>query len=275
MFAMFAKQNEKQMKDNWDSNQYATVAGLQKRINEELLGQLPFAETDQVLDAGCGVGNLTFQVAEKVKKGRVLGIDSSESMIKKCDENRKNHNIQNVRCITKNMTAIDFANEFHVVFSSSVFHWVKETDQALGALYRSLKPGGSLGIQFPLLNQKHPFIVTTQQAIRNLKMEKFYEDWEFPWYVPALEEFRSRFNRYGFQKTKVYKENPAIDFQDAEKLFKSFNAAGLHLFTKRLPEARQVSFKKEVFAEIEKLRKNNRLIVRFERIYAFGYHKTV
>jgi trans-aconitate 2-methyltransferase len=262
------------MKDNWDSNQYATVAGLQKRINEELLGQLFFNETDQVLDAGCGVGYLTFQVAEKVKKGRVLGIDSSESMIKKCNEYRKNHNIQNVRCITKNITAIDFASEFHVVYSSSVFHWVKETEQALETLYRSLKPGGSLGLQFPLLNQKHPFMVTTQQAIRNLKLEKFYENWEFPWYVPALEDFRNHFNRYGFQETKVYKENPAIDFQSAEKLFKSFNAAGLELFTQRLPEAEQGHFKKEVFSAIEKLKKNNRLIVHFERIYAFGYHKT-
>ena len=256
----------------WKSNQYSEISGIQNKANLELLRQLPLKETDNVLDAGCGDGKLTFWVAQQVKKGSVLGIDSSPSMIRLCNEKLKETSVPATFAVM-NLTDMDFENRFDLVFSSSVLHWVKRAGRALDGLYKSLKPGGSLGLQFPLLNALHPFTAACQQAVRNLKLEKFFEDWEFPWYVPAPEEFKQIVSRYGFQETKVYVKSLAIDFESPKKLFKSFDAAGLNLYTQRLPEAMQERFKQEVFSEVEKLGKNGRLMVRFERIYAFGYHK--
>ena len=261
-----------QQQTNWKSDQYSEISGIQNKANLELLGQLPLKETDDVLDAGCGDGKLTFWVAKEVAKGSVLGIDSSPSMIRLCREKLKVNPVP-ASFLVMNLADMDFESRFDLVFSNSVLHWVKKTDQALEGLYKSLKPGGSLGLQFPLLNVLHPFTATCEQTVRNLKLEKFFEDWEFPWYVPAPEEFKQIFSRYGFQETKVYVKSPAIDFGSSAKLFKSFDAAGLDLYTQRLPDAMQERFKQEVFSEVEKMKENGRLRVRFERIYAFGYRK--
>ena len=256
----------------WKSNQYSEISGIQNKANLELLGQLPLKETDNVLDAGCGDGKLTFWVAQQVKKGSVLGIDSSPSMIRLCNEKLKETSVPATFAVM-DLHDVDFENRFDLVFSNSVLHWVKETDRVLEGLYKSLKPGGSLGLQFPLLNALHPFTAACQQVVRNLKLEKFFEDWEFPWYVPEPEEFKQIFSRYGFQETKVYVNSPAIDFESSKKLFNSFDSAGLDLYTQRLPDTLQERFKQEVFSEVEKMKENGRLMVRFERIYAFGYRK--
>ncbi len=71
------------MKFNWDSNKYTKISDLQEKVGNELIEKLNLKEDYRVLDAGCGIGNITFKVAEIVKNGHVLGIDSSSSMIKK------------------------------------------------------------------------------------------------------------------------------------------------------------------------------------------------
>ncbi len=90
------------MKYDWNSNKYTTISELQEKVSNELIEQLSFNENDHVLDAGCGIGNITFKVAKTVKSGHILGIDSSLSMIKRCNENLNATNTSNVNphCVT-------------------------------------------------------------------------------------------------------------------------------------------------------------------------------
>jgi len=71
----------------WDAAQYKTTSNMQATYGHELLNIIRIKETDHVLDAGCGVGNLTLEIADKAKKGFVTGVDSSEAMIEKCIKN--------------------------------------------------------------------------------------------------------------------------------------------------------------------------------------------
>ena len=261
------------MKDNWDSNKYTTIADMQKNISNELLEQLRFNENDHVLDAGCGVGNLTFKVAEFVKKGHITGIDSSPSMIEKCNEKLKTKNISNIEFIVKNITEIDFINEFNVVFSNSVFHWIKEPKKALDVLYRSLKPGSCFGIQFPVLDSHHPMIAICEKTIKKLKLEEEFQNWDFPWYVPTLIDFKSLLEQYNFEEVKVYKKTADYHYGNSHNLYNSFDSAGLNMFTSILSEEKEIIFKSEIKKEIESLEDSNKLNIRFERLYAFGYNK--
>ena len=262
-----------QQQTNWKSNQYSEISGIQKNVNTELLGQLPFKETDKVLDAGCGDGKLTFLVAKQVAKGSVWGIDSTPSMIRLCNEKLK-ENPAPASFLVMNLAEIDFENRFDLVFSNSVFHWINKPGDVLKRLYNSLKQGGSLGIQFPLLNDRHPFKIVCHQALKNLKMENTLQGQSFPWYVPTQGQFKELFRNLGFETTKVYMKNTEIHFKEPRQLYKSFDAAGLDYFIGENDKITKERFKQEVLAEIEKMKNDNGLSVSFDRIFAFGFHKT-
>ena len=261
------------MEFNWNSNHYTKISDLQEKFSNELIEQLNFDENDRILDAGCGIGNITFKVAEIVKKGHILGIDSSPSMIEKCNENLKTKNILNVNFITKSLTKIDFTNEFNIVFSNSVFHWIKETEKALDLLYRSLKLGGCIGLQFPLLNSQHPLISICKKVIAKLKLEKEFQNWDFPWYVPTLDSFKHLMRKYNFEKINIYQKATEYDFQKSINVYDFFDSVGLNLYTSRLSNEKEKLFKSEIYNEIEKLKATKKLKIHFERLYAFGYNK--
>ncbi len=261
------------MKDTWNGDKFKSITGLQEKIGDELIKQLYFNEYDDVLDAGCGVGDLTFKVADIVKKGSVLGVDKSPSMIKQCYKRLKAKNIRNIRFIVKSICEIDFNNKFNIVFSNSVFHWIKDPKKALDLLFSSLKPSGNIGIQFPLLNSRHPMIMLFTKIVSRLKLEDEYENIELPWYVPTVDDFRSLLEHYKFKEIKVYKKTSEYNYRKSNNLYNSFDSAALKILTSTLSEENKELFKSEMKKEIENLTELNKHNINFDRIYAFGYKK--
>ncbi len=261
------------MKDKWDSKKYKSISGLQGNISNELISQLPFKGNYHVLDAGCGTGDLTFKVAGIVKEGFVLGIDSSPSMIEKCNESLQSKNLSNVRFITKDINELDFSGEFDIVYSNSVFHWVKDPVQALDLLYESLKLSGSMGIQFPLLNSLHPMIIVFNKAVKKLKLEDEYRSWKFPWYVPASDDFKALMEKKEFEEVKVYKKSLDFNYGKSINLYKSFDSAGLGVFASVLSKEKAEAFRAEIKKEIETLKNSDNSTVSFERLFALGFRK--
>ncbi len=60
---------------------YEKIASMQKSASEIMLNLLKIKENDDVLDLGCGTGHLTRKI-RNLTKGRVVGIDPSEGMMR-------------------------------------------------------------------------------------------------------------------------------------------------------------------------------------------------
>ena len=65
----------------WDAAAYARISGLQAAMAAEVLALLQFEGDEQVLDVGCGNGAITSQIATRVPRGSVTGVDPSREMI--------------------------------------------------------------------------------------------------------------------------------------------------------------------------------------------------
>jgi SAM-dependent methyltransferase len=99
---------------------------------------------DRVLDLGSGAGNDCF-VARALtgETGYVTGLDFTEQMIMKAEENRKKlgyTNIEFVRGDIEEMPLPD--NSFDVVLSNCVLNLVPDKQKAFSEIRRVLKPGG-------------------------------------------------------------------------------------------------------------------------------------
>jgi ubiquinone/menaquinone biosynthesis C-methylase UbiE len=114
----------------------------------ELIGD---AHGKKVLDSGCGTGFYSLWLSEKGAK--VLGVDSSQEMIKVAKEKASSKNLD-VRFLIGDVTRLKMKDAaFDVVLSTLVLTEVKELGKAISEFVRVAKKGGDIiiSIQHPLL----------------------------------------------------------------------------------------------------------------------------
>lgn len=94
-----------------------------------------------VLDVGCGTGAITRGIAEAVgPNGRVVGIDSSQSLIEK---SRQTHgSVPGLTFETGDIYKLPYQGEFDIVTSSRVLIWLDKPLKALQSLVKATKIGG-------------------------------------------------------------------------------------------------------------------------------------
>lgn len=97
---------------------------------------------EHVIDIGTGPGFLAAEMAETVgRNGRVLGVDTSESMLQLAAERCAKFPWVSVQ--PGSATALPVADSsFDVAVSVQVFEYVAQVDTALAETFRVLKPGG-------------------------------------------------------------------------------------------------------------------------------------
>ena len=65
----------------WNAAEYERVSGLQAAMAEEVLALLDLEGSERVLDVGCGQGKITAEIAARLPRGAILGVDSPHEMI--------------------------------------------------------------------------------------------------------------------------------------------------------------------------------------------------
>ncbi len=85
------------------ATKYEHYSFLQKSAADVLLEFLEIGDNDDVLDLGCGVGNLTRKI-RGLTRGRVVGIDPSKGMIKEAKEKSKGLDITFMKKVRKGWT---------------------------------------------------------------------------------------------------------------------------------------------------------------------------
>jgi arsenite methyltransferase len=101
-------------------------------------------EGDTVIDLGSGAGNDVF-VAKAIvgDSGKVIGIDMTEQMINKANENNNKLGYKNVEFRLGEIEDMPIQNDTaDVVVSNCVLNLVPDKHKAFAEVYRVIKPGG-------------------------------------------------------------------------------------------------------------------------------------
>ncbi len=90
---------------------------------------------ERILDAGCGDGSLTTQLA--ASGASLRGVDASASMVAAA-------RARGLAVDHADLAELSYNAEFDAVFSNAALHWIPLASQpaALACLHRSLRPGG-------------------------------------------------------------------------------------------------------------------------------------
>jgi len=105
-------------------------------------------EGDTVLDLGSGAGNDVFVARRRVgEKGKVIGVDMTQAMIERAEENKKKLGYTNVDFRFGEIENLPVeSGSVDVVVSNCVLNLVPNKEKAFAEVFRVLKKGGRFSI---------------------------------------------------------------------------------------------------------------------------------
>src|SRR5436190_13777 len=122
----------------WHASDYNRQSTLQQTMAEEQLRQLKLAGDERVLDVGCGDGKITAEIATRVPRGSVLGVDPSHDMIAFASSRFATKDHASLRFEVADARRMPYRNEFDLLVSFNALHWVPEQEAALASIRAAL-----------------------------------------------------------------------------------------------------------------------------------------
>ena len=130
---------------SWDPERYLTYADERGRPFVDLLARVGADAPAEVVDLGCGPGNLTALLARRWPGARVRGLDSSEPMVARAraDVAGVGFEVVDLRDWALGEEQVD------VLISNATLQWVPGHLDLLPDLVGHVRPGGWFAFQVP------------------------------------------------------------------------------------------------------------------------------
>lgn len=183
-----------------------------------------------VIDLGCGTGELTRKLADALPGSRVLGIDSSQEMLNdsKAFENEQvRFELRSIEEQVKQETKWD------LVFSNAAIQWVYNHEVLLPQVISLVKPAGQLVIQMPDQNQNASNLILDELAIE----EPFctaLQNWTRNSPVLDIERYAQILFENGSRQMTVFEKIYPLILKDTDALFDWVSGTALIPYTERL-----------------------------------------
>jgi len=148
----------------WDPDRYLKFKQERRLPYDDLFALIEPRPGMRVVDLGCGTGEWTADLAERLDAASVLGVDLSPSML----EQSAGFASARVRFVQGDLA--DWRGEgYDLVFSNAALHWIPDHGALLGRLRAALRPGGQLAVHMPNNNHR-----PTHTLARELAAEEPY-----------------------------------------------------------------------------------------------------
>lgn len=118
---------------------YRQHSEVQQGLGLQMIDRLDLRRATTVLDFGCGTGNLTKHLAERIgPEGKVVAIDQDKERLKIARETCSASNIDYIEADDKTFPE----GQYDLIFANAVMHWIMDKRALFERVYRNLKPGG-------------------------------------------------------------------------------------------------------------------------------------
>jgi len=229
----------------WNPNLYLKFQAERSAPFYDLLALVEVRPHLKAIDLGCGTGELTRELADKLPSSDVTGLDSSKEML---DVARAaSISTPNLHFVQGDQSQLK--DDWDLIFSNAALQWSENHAELMPNLYKRLKPGGQLAVQIPS-NHNH----ISHQIYRETANEELFKFVlnGFQRYAPVLtiDDYARIFFNCGADNIVVFEKTYPHVLQDADAVVEWISGTALIPYFERLGEH------KEAFVESirEKLR---------------------
>ena len=252
------------MTHEFDGKKYENSSTHQKEWGAKLVAELGLQGAERVLDLGCGDGTLAASIAELVPEGKVVGIDASQGMIDAALPKARD----NLEFMLMDINELDFLDGFDVVISNATLHWVKDHRRLLKNVHRALRTAGRLRFNFAGEGNCSHFFKVIREAMALDDFAAYFIDFEWPWYMPPIDEYRILVDSSGLRDARVWGENADRYFPDQEAMIRWIDQPSLVPFLTHVSDGDKGSFREFVVGRMieETKQDDGRCFETFRRI---------
>ena len=224
----------------FNGNRYRDASAHQKQWGRRIVSQLPLRGNERILDLGCGDGALTAELADRVPDGSVLGIDASEGMIEVANK----HTAANLTFELLNINELEsLAAGFDLIFSNATLHWIKDHASLWENVYRLLNDKGGARFNFAGQGNCSSFFEVVRQAMSLDQFKSYFSGFDWPWYMPSVDEYENLMGASAFLDYRVWPENADHFFADVDAMAAWVEQPSLVPFVEHVAESDRPAFR--------------------------------
>jgi trans-aconitate 2-methyltransferase len=130
----------------WNPEKYNQFKEIRYQPFFDLMNLISEKNLKNCVDIGCGTGEQTKILSEKIKDAYFLGIDSSEEMLaqsRKYESDKLQFKLSTIEEFTESESRWD------LIFSNAALQWSDHHNKLFPKLISKLNPGGQFAVQMP------------------------------------------------------------------------------------------------------------------------------
>jgi trans-aconitate 2-methyltransferase len=213
----------------WSPEQYGQFADERSRPFFDLLALVRPREGMRVVDLGCGTGELTGAMHERLAARETLGVDSSETMLAKAP---RAGGLRFERATIEDFVAR--GERFDLVLSNAALHWVEDHPRLFERLAAMVAPGGQLAVQMPC-NDDHPSHVVANEVAREAPFASALGGHQRVFPNLKIEEYATLLDASGFAEQHVRTQVYGHRLESRDGVVEWVKGSLLTDFQKRMP----------------------------------------
>lgn len=241
----------------WNPEKYDEFKSVRFKPFFDLVALIEDKSNMKTLDLGCGTGELTNMLSERLKTPMVKGIDSSKEMLEKAKP------FKHITFEQKTIEAqIDTDEHWDLIFSNAAIQWVDNHQSLFPKIIAKLNKDGQLLVQMPVQDKN----LLNQILLELVQEEPFHtalHGWKRLSPVLSMDEYAQILFENGGRDINIFMKVYPIIANTTDELYEFISGSALVPYFERL----DVKVKTELISAFKA-----RIALKFKRtpaLYAF------
>jgi trans-aconitate 2-methyltransferase len=186
------------MSDAWKPAQYEKFRDERAQPFFDLLALVEPRPQLRAVDLGCGTGELTRTLHERLACRATLGVDSSPAML----ERAAAHTREGLSFEQADLGSFEGTGPYDLVFSNAAVQWVPDHPRLFERLRQLVAPGGQLAVQLPA-NHDHPSHLSARAVAERAPFAQALGGYVRELTVLPAEHYAQLLHELGFERQHV------------------------------------------------------------------------
>lgn len=250
----------------WDPTIYNQFKTERAAPFYDLLELVRSTEKMKVIDLGCGTGELTKKIFEKIHASDLTGIDSSAEMLDNASvlENKTLHFF--VRTIEEQLNRKE---KWDLIFSNAAIQWVDDHEQLFPKMIAALNKEGQLAVQMPAQHHNITNILLNELAAE-YPFKEHLKNFKRISPVLDIDRYAGIFFENGAKSITAFEKIYPLILPDTQALFTWVSGTALIPYVERLDRKLKDHFIQQYKIKLQQHFKVAPVFYPFKRILLHG-----